>query len=654
MVNSLPSMNLWPSFYQVRCLLCTSLTLLAVTCQCAAQTVSDWQSYRKTSFTFQEHAAFVVEPKLAAPGNPWVWRTSFPDFHAEVDLELLHNGWHVAYVDCVDMLGSDPALDLMDQFYAELRTKWGLAAKPALEGVSRGGLHAYRYAARHPERIACIYADTPVMDLKSWPGRQLQAAQQWKEALKYYGFASEAEALGFKGNPLDLLRPIAQARLPLRHVISLNDKIVPPEENSLEASRRLKQLGWGMELVQVKEGTAESSGHHFPLPEVFASARFIMTHSSVLPTGAEYYVLRDGLSRCRARFESEKVGRVAFLGGSITHNPGWRDEVTRYLRMRFPETRFDFVSTGIPSLGSVPNAFRFERDVLSNGPVDLLFVEAAVNDTTNESNTNRMLRGMEGIVRHARLSNPLTDIVQMHFVMPEHMGDYNRGRVPESIAQHEKVAAAYGNPSVNLAREVTERINAGQFTWAADFRDLHPSAYGQQVYANSITRLLDAAFAQASTPVVPHAAPQKPLDDFSYFRGRLGPLSGVQSSRGFNQDPQWIPTDAKGTREGFVNAPAVVGAQPGAEFSFSFEGTGAGLFITSGPDACILEFSADGGPFQKVDTFTPWSPSLHLPWALMLADTLTPGRHEIRVRILPARNAKSNGTALRVFHLLLN
>ena len=77
--------------------------------------------------------------------------------------------------------------------------------------------------------------------------------------------------------------------------------------------------------------------------------------------------------------------------------------------------------------------------------MDLLFVEAAVNDTTNEPDPNRMLRGMEGIVRHARLANPLIDIVQMHFVMPEHIADYSQGRTPASVAQHERVAAHYGN-----------------------------------------------------------------------------------------------------------------------------------------------------------------------------------------------------------------
>ncbi len=240
--------------------------------------ISDWQGYPKHTLTLAGKPCFVIAPVIPAPGKPWVWRTSFPDYHPEVDLELLHNGWHVAHMDCVDLLGSDPALDLMDVFYDHLRSKWALAATPAFEAISRGGLHAYRYAARHPGRIACIYADTPVMDLKSWPRKRADARPQWQDALKSYGFASEAAAMAYRGNPLDLLPAIARAKIPLRHVISLNDQVVPPEENTLAARRHLHALGHEMELVIVEEGDA-CDGHHFPLPEAVASARFIMRHT---------------------------------------------------------------------------------------------------------------------------------------------------------------------------------------------------------------------------------------------------------------------------------------------------------------------------------------------------------------------------------------
>jgi lysophospholipase L1-like esterase len=614
---------------------------------------SDWNGFQKQSFTINGQAAYVVVPPVAAPGKPWVWRTSFPDYMPVVDLELVRNGCHIGYIEILDLLGADSALDLMDQFYAQVRAQWGLAEKMAIEPCSRGGLPAYRYAARHPERVACLYGDVPVMDFKSWPfAWPKDKATEWPKILKAYGFKDDVEAMAYQGNPIDQLAPIAKAKIPIRHVICLNDQVVPPEQNTLEARRRLEKLGGSLEVVAVKESN-DLWGHHFPYPDVYGSVRFIMDHAYVLPEGHEYFSLRGGLANCRTKFEQEKRGRVVFLGGSITFNPGWRDEVMRYFRQRFPETQFDFVAAGIPSLGSVPDAFRLERDALARGAVDLLFVEAAVNDTGNESSTNRMLRGMEGVVRHARAANPMTDIIQMHFVMPEHIAEYNQGRAPVAVAQHEKVAAQYGNPSVNLSREVTDRIHAREFSWAGDFRDLHPSPYGQLVYANSITRMLDAAFAAPAAAPSPHKLP-KPLDELSYFHGRFGKLEDARPRRGFSLDPSWKPSDGRATRDGFVNVPALVATEPGAEFEFAFDGRGAGLFITAGPDAGMVESSVDGGAWKPTDTFTPWSPGLHLPWALMLEDGLAPARHTMRVRLAASHNPQSAGTALRVMHLLLN
>ena len=115
----------------------------------------------------------------------------------------------------------------------------------------------------------------------------------------------------------------------------------------------------------------------------------------VLPRGREYFELREGIANAHLKFEREKTGRVAFLGGSITAGGGWRDHTMKYLEAKFPQTKFEFIAAGIGSMGSVPHAFRLERDVLSQGPVDLLFVEAAVNDSSNiPDHPAQMLRGM--------------------------------------------------------------------------------------------------------------------------------------------------------------------------------------------------------------------------------------------------------------------
>lgn len=229
------------------------------------------------------HNGFVTRPKEAAPGGPWIWRTSFPDYHREVDLALLRRGFHVAYLNVVNLLGCDASLDSMDRFHYRVTKEFGLAERPALYAVSRGGLHAYRYAARRPERIACLYADVPVMSLASWP-LAAGAVQPLQDALKHYGFADEAALQRFQGNPIDLLEPIAKARLPLRHVISLSDRVVPPEQNTLEAQRRLRALGHDLEIVTIDQGTEKSKGHQFPDTAVDQTVDWIVRHASPVPT----------------------------------------------------------------------------------------------------------------------------------------------------------------------------------------------------------------------------------------------------------------------------------------------------------------------------------------------------------------------------------
>lgn len=400
-----------------------------------------------------------------------------------------------------------------------------------------------------------------------------------------------------------------------------------------------------------------SAIHRALIPFLLATALEAQTtyDPKALPKGHDYFELRDGIANAHRKFEQEKTGRIAFLGGSITAGGGWRDHTMKYFQSKFPQTKFEFIAAGIGSMGSVPHSFRLERDVLSKGAIDLLFVEAAVNDSSNiPDHPEQMLRGMEGVVRHARVANPLTDIIQMHFVMPPHMDDYNKGKVPLSVAQHERVAVAYGNPSLNLALEVTDRINAGEFTWDKDFKGLHPSPFGHQLYANSIARLLDAAFAKPLLQTAKQHALPAMIDPQSYARGRFGNIAEAKIIKGFTLEQAWKPSDKKSTRPGFVDVPALVGTEPGAEFDFSFEGTGVGLFIAAGPDAGRIESSIDDGPWKQTDTFTHWSAGLHLPWAIILDDGLKDGQHIVKVRIAGSHDEKSTGTALRVFQLLLN
>jgi sialidase-1 len=536
---------------------------------------------------------------------------------------------------------------------------FGLSRKMALEGVSRGGLFVYNWTVKNAGKVNVIYCESPVCDMKSWPGgkgKGLGSAADWQEALRSYGF-TEQQMMAFHGNPIDEAAALAASRIPIQHVVSDQDELCPPAENTDIFAQRYAAAGGPIEVYRNTGMPNTLNGHHFPLDHPEAIVNFILRHTpgeeqqagnGMTPHGREYFTLRGGLANALRRFSVGGEARVAFLGGSITEMTGWRDLVCRELSQRFPQTKFDFINAGIASTGSTPGAFRLVRDVFGRGPVDLLFEEAAVNDPGNGFATREQVRGMEGIVRHARLVQPELDIVLLYFADPDKVKEIHAGQTPAVIATHDEVAAHYGCPSIDLAREVSERIDAGEFTWEKDFRNLHPSPFGMTVYARSIQRLFDAAWRQppmvTGAPVA-HAMPA-PMDEKSYFRGTLAEIGEVELGAGWTIDADWSPKDKAGTRKGFVHVPMLVCEEAGALAKFAFEGTAVGIFVAAGPDAGSVEFSIDGGPFRTQKLGTQWSATLHIPWTYVLDGDLAPGKH-----VLTMRNGAG---AARIANLLVN
>jgi sialidase-1 len=344
------------------------------------------------------------------------------------------------------------------------------------------------------------------------------------------------------------------------------------------------------------------------------------------------------------------------MGGSITEHGAWREKVEGYLKSRFPDTDFEFINAGISSTGSTPGAFRLEQDVLSKGPIDLFFEEAAVNDEVNGFDGKSQLRGMEGIISHALRRYPNMDVVMLHFVDPPKLEIYKKGGIPVVIQNHEKVAERYSVNSINLAREVSDRIVAGEFNWKDDFKDLHPSPFGHEIYARSINTFLDNAFAKASLDSPKPLARQLPkaLDSFSYTSGEYLSVKQAINVNNWNLIERWSPRDGVSTRKRYVDIPALVAEVSGAEMKLDFTGKAIGICIASGPDAGMIEYSIDGAAFKKIDLYTQWSGGLHLPWYLMLSEELQDKKHSVIIRTLTEKNSNSKGNACRILHFLVN
>ncbi|MEA1875575.1 MAG: alpha/beta hydrolase fold domain-containing protein [Bacteroidota bacterium] len=369
---------------------------------------------------------------------------------------------------------------------------------------------------------------------------------------------------------------------------------------------------------------------------------------------AQYHKHRQTLDNCRFTFEQTKTGRVAFLGGSITYNPGWRTKTVEYLKNRFPDTEFEFIHAGIPSMGSVSGAFRISDDVLSKGKIDLLFVEAAVNDAGIWKDSNMQIRGMEGIIRQAKLANPQINIIQMHFVDPGKMESYRKAETPVVIQNHEQVARHYNVSSINLALEVTDRIDAGEFSWKNDFKNLHPSPFGQIIYFNSIRKFLEDEWSTSSTSTSLNvkSLPQA-IDENSFFHGTQMPIENISAS-GWEYIQDWSPNDKAGTRQGFVHEPVLASSIPGSTLEYKFKGNAVGILVPAGPDAGIIEFRIDKEEFQPFDLFTRYSKNLHLPRYYILASGLKDKKHRLTIRISKERNPDSVGNVCRIQRFLVN
>lgn len=366
---------------------------------------------------------------------------------------------------------------------------------------------------------------------------------------------------------------------------------------------------------------------------------------------------RGSLTNSWLQFEKKKVGHVVFLGGSITEMNGYRPLVCDYLSKRFPRTKFTFTNAGIASTCSTTGAFRLASDVLDKGPVDLFFVEFAVNDDQDAGHACReCIRGMEGIVRHLRASNPNADMVITYFVNPAMLKILQEGKEALSIASHEQVARHYDISSIHLAKEVADRIKAGTLTWK-EYGGVHPARPGNQLAASLIEELLNAAWKDAppaDAVSVRHPMPARPLDSNHYGDGRF--IDPKQANLGPDwkiEVPDWKNLPGQ-CRERFRKLPFLDAVKPGAELTLAFDGKAVGAYVLAGPDAGTVEAAVDDGRFVRIDLFHGFSRGLHYPRTVMFATDLKPGKHTLKLRIAAEKNQNSSGHAVRVLKFVAN
>lgn len=239
----------------------------------------DWRGFEGHEGVVDGRQFKIVRPSAPLEGRQWAWRPEFFGAFADVDAQLVARGFHLVYLDVSDHYGCPKAVAHGDALWREMTARFGLAKSFAFIALSRGGLLAYNYAATFPERVACIYADNPVCDFKSWPagwGDGPGSATDWEKCRAIYGFTEE-QARAYAGNPVDRAEVIARAGIPVFQVLGDADEVVPVKENGFVMRERLRAAGGEYHEI-IKPGALH---HPHGLDDPTSAVDFIAAHCRV-------------------------------------------------------------------------------------------------------------------------------------------------------------------------------------------------------------------------------------------------------------------------------------------------------------------------------------------------------------------------------------
>ncbi len=366
---------------------------------------------------------------------------------------------------------------------------------------------------------------------------------------------------------------------------------------------------------------------------------------------------RGGLPNFYAKCASGGEVKVAYLGGSITAQNGWRVQSLDYFRKQFPKAKFSEIHAAIGGTGSTLGAFRLEHDVLRLSP-DLVFVEFAVNDASERP--ENIIAGMEGIVRKVWTKFPGSDICFVYTLTDRLLPDLQKGKFPKATTTMEQVADHYGIPSVHMGLEVARLEKEGKLQMKAPNAKMtqvsgkeldqnsplrvdengkipfaqdgvHPfNDTGHRLYMEALSRSFPK-IKDAGTPgehKLPTALRADNLSDTVML-----PIDKATLSGDWKKLSEVELKKSNMGKELSMRVPSLWKAPVGAEMSFRFKGSRAMMYDILGPEGGKLEITVDGKKsiVTRIDAYGSYNRLSTLP----LASGLDPSQtHEVKIKVL--------------------
>jgi hypothetical protein len=228
------------------CLLLTALLCLSATADPVISEGAKKLPLPGESFKLDGHDAFVILPKDAKADIPWVWYApTLRGLPAKSEVwmfnQFLAKGIAIAGIDVGESYGSPKGRATFAAFHGYLVKKRQFSDKPCLLARSRGGLMLYSWATEYPQSVGGVVGIYPVCNIASYPGIGRAAGA-------YELSAEQLEKDLSTHNPIDRLKALAEAAVPVYHIHGDNDRVVPLDANSAILADRYAAFGGPVEI----------------------------------------------------------------------------------------------------------------------------------------------------------------------------------------------------------------------------------------------------------------------------------------------------------------------------------------------------------------------------------------------------------------------
>lgn len=370
---------------------------------------------------------------------------------------------------------------------------------------------------------------------------------------------------------------------------------------------------------------------------------------------------RGGLPNVFRKLKTGGPVKVAYLGGSITEQKGWRAQSREWLQKKYPDAQVTEINAAIGGTGSDLGVFRVENDVLRGKP-DLLFVEFAVNDSG--ASPERIAKAMEGIVRKTWRVLPETDICFVYTLTAKDSAALAAGKMKQSESIMEAVADHYQIPSIHFGLEVARLEKEGKLVMSSADTSVtrvsgaeldapaampvdsqgrilfskdgvHPLAEtGQKLYTQALVRSLEK-MEKAGAPGAHFLGAPLTSDHWELAQQISLDRIELQKDKASKLDP------ASDVAKLFANRlPGIWKFEPGATLKFKFKGTKASVYELLGPDGAKLSITVDGVSREAM-SFDAYC-TYHRLGTLNVADKLEDTVHEVSITVLPEAPDKAS------------